>query len=94
MSHEIPGPARRFVRELELGIVCACKALGRAVEFAGEFAVAGAPDVGLLTLVERLHLANGLLNEACVLGWRKPECSCSTCSPRPTRPRCGRRGDE
>ena len=72
-GHHAPGrpdesrnsrPARRFARELELPIVCAYKAIRRAAEFAGEFAVAREPDVDLLTLAERLHLANGLLHEA------------------------------
>jgi hypothetical protein len=64
VSHKTLDPARRFSRELELPTVCACKALRRAVEFAGEFAVAREPDVDLLTIAERLHLANGLLHEA------------------------------
>ena len=60
MSHETPGPARRFSRELELAIVCAYKALVRVVESAGEFAVAREREVDLLTFAERRDLANAL----------------------------------
>ena len=60
MSQETPGPARRFSRELELPIVCVCKALVRVVESAGDFAVAREREVDLLTFAERRDLANAL----------------------------------
>jgi hypothetical protein len=65
MSHETPEPARRFARELALPIVCAGKALVRADEFVGEFAVAREPGVDLLTLAERRDLAKALPRTTC-----------------------------
>ena len=63
MSHEVPDPARRLSHELELAIVCACKALVRVAESAGEFAVGRERDVDLLTFAERRGVANALTRQ-------------------------------